>query len=279
MLKRLLIVSLLTVLISACTSQIATPATKTEDVQPIVSNTLPSILTAASTSTALVTSNQSTPTLAMTDTAISACPGAPAPHVTVGQQVTVASADLDKLKLRSEPKISPDTVLMELDTSTRLNIVGGFVCVHSDETGTSYWFWKVEVLPLGVTGWVAEGDAQHYFIAVSTELQSLTAIAFSNTVEASPCANALKPRVMRGEQVSVITEDIDKLKLRSEPKTSPDTIKMELNKATQLKIIDGPICVFSQDAGAYYWFWMVAVLPNGEVGWVAEGDSIRYFIE
>ena len=61
MLKQLLKVSLLTVLISACLSQISTPATKTEDVQPIVSNTLASIPTAESTSTSLATSIQPIP--------------------------------------------------------------------------------------------------------------------------------------------------------------------------------------------------------------------------
>jgi hypothetical protein len=70
----------------------------------------------------------------------------------------------DKLKLRSKPKISPDTVIRELDQFTKLKIVGGTICVTSAETGMSYWLWKVKVISSGETGWVAEGDGQNYFI-------------------------------------------------------------------------------------------------------------------
>ena len=44
----------------------------------------------------------------------------------------------------------------ELDQFTQLSIVQGPVCVYSDETGTSYWFWQVKVISSGEIGWVAE---------------------------------------------------------------------------------------------------------------------------
>jgi hypothetical protein len=87
-----------------------------------------------------------------------------APHVKIGQQVTVLVEDWDKLKLRSRPEISADTVLMELDQYSQLKILDGPTCIYSPETGDSHWFWKVTVIPGGEVGWVAEGDDSHYFI-------------------------------------------------------------------------------------------------------------------
>ena len=92
-----------------------------------------------------------------------ACPG---PHALygVGMQVTVIAENSDKLKLRSEPKISSDTVISELDQFTIMFIMDGPLCVTSSETRISYWLWKVEVISIGKTGWVAEGDGQNSFI-------------------------------------------------------------------------------------------------------------------
>jgi hypothetical protein len=97
----------------------------------------------------------------------SVCPGAAAPHVTFGQLVTVVSDNTDKLKLRSEPKISSDTVIRDLDTSTQLKILGGLVCVQAPDGTASYWFWMVQVVSTGETGWVAEGDSSNYFIELA----------------------------------------------------------------------------------------------------------------
>ena len=79
-------------------------------------------------------------------------------------QVTVIAGNSDKLKLRSDPKISPDTVISELDQFTIMVIMDGPLCVHSAETGISYWLWKVKVISTGKTGWVAEGNGQNDFI-------------------------------------------------------------------------------------------------------------------
>lgn len=274
--KSFLVACLLIILISACTNQVITPAT--EVFQPVASHTLEIFPTDGAISTA---TEQPSPNNDLVDTATasSICPGALAPQVAVGQQVTVVAEDYDKLKLRSKPELSSEVVIMELDKSTKLNVVGGFICVRSNETGTSYWFWQVEVIPSGETGWVAEGDSSHYFILTSGGQHSSTAIASAHTATALVCPGALAPRVVPGQQVTVVAEDTDKLKLRYDPKTSPDTVKQELAQFTQLKIIDGPVCVYSGETGMYYWFWRVAVLPDGEVGWVAEGDSLIYFIQ
>jgi len=165
--KRIIAVTMLIILISACTRQIATPTPSTQDVQPVLSDT--QVVTPQVGAAPLVTeaaAPQSVPTTASVATAIDAsvCPGAAAPHVTFGQLVTVVSDNTDKLKLRSEPKILSDTVIRDLDTATQLKILGGLICVQAPDATTSYWFWMVQVVSTGETGWVAEGDATHYFI-------------------------------------------------------------------------------------------------------------------
>ena len=131
MLKRFIVISLLIVLTSACTAQFTTLTPPTEEVQPVFSNTLAAVPTATATPLVLMATEQPLPPLDF------ACPGAPTPHVNVGQQVVVMVDNSDKLKLRSEHKISPDTVKMDLDQFTQVKILEGPYCVESAETGTS----------------------------------------------------------------------------------------------------------------------------------------------
>ena len=91
------------------------------------------------------------------------------------------------------------------------------------------------------------------------------------------CANAPTPRLNPEQQVTVLVEDWDKLKLRSSAAVDSDNVVMELDQYTQLRILDGPVCVAATDAS--YVFWKVAVIPSGEIGWVAEGDLTHYFIQ
>ena len=265
--KRLLVVSILVLLVSACSSQftVLTPqAEEVQNTQPVPSNSEP-IPTATATSPYISALEIPVPTIDFT------CPGAPPPRVHFNQQVTVIAETFDKLKLRSEPQISPNTVKMELDKFTQLRITGGTNCVYSDETQTSYWFYWVEVIPTGEFGWVAEGDSSHYFIEATSKqpLPTLEAI----------CPGAPAPHITIGQQVTVVVDDTDKLKLRFQPKVSPNTVRRGLNKFTQLRILEGPVCAYSDETHSSYWFWMVAVLPDGEQGWIAEGDLSYYFIE
>ncbi|MEP6896207.1 MAG: hypothetical protein ABI986_11425 [Chloroflexota bacterium] len=168
--KRIIAVSLLIIMISACTREITTPTPSAQAVPPVISNTQGVTPQAGTTPLATeAATQQSVPTSASAATAISdsVCPGAAAPHVAFGQLVTVVSDNTDKLKLRSEPKISADTVIRDLDTSTQLKILGGLVCVQAPDATTSYWFWMVQVVSTGETGWVAEGDSTHYFIELA----------------------------------------------------------------------------------------------------------------
>jgi len=151
---------LLVILTSACSRPVSVSTLPTGEIQSAQS-------AASSTPTPLFNTTNPLPAetstpLIVTATVEAFCPAAP--HVKIGQQVTVLVEDWDKLKLRSKPEVSPDTVLMELDQYSQLKILDGPTCVYSPETGVSYWFWKVTVISGGEVGWVAEGDYSHYFI-------------------------------------------------------------------------------------------------------------------
>jgi len=262
--KRFIAVSLLIILISACTRQVTTPTPLVGTVQPVFS-TVESALTV--TATPLIVGATEQPV----STADVNCPGAPALHVAIGQQVTVVVDDTDKLKLREIPEISPDTEVKGLDEFTQLKILEGPECAASTDPEVSYWFWKVEVLPNGEIGWVAEGDSINYFIEIASELPAPTSD--------SNCPGAPAPHVAIGQEVTVVVDDTDKLKLRATPAISPDTEVTVLDKLTHLKILEGPVCVSTTDPEVSYWFWKVEVISTGKIGWVAEGNSLNNFIE
>ena len=155
--KSLIVISLLLVLTSACNQSYDSVEPSTEQVQfaqPMATLTPTSLLN-------MVNSVPTQTPSIVTPTAELSC-AAPAPHVKAGQQVTVTVEDWDKLKLRSEPALSLDTIVMELNQYTQLRILDGPVCVSS--TDSAFLFWKVAVIPSGEIGWVAEGDSLHYFI-------------------------------------------------------------------------------------------------------------------
>ncbi len=106
-----------------------------------------------------------------------------------------------------------------------------------------------------------------------------TAVAASPIPGTQSSCAAPVPRVAIGDKVLVRVEDWDKLKLRSTAEVSSSNVLMDLDQYAQLKILDGPICVYSADTGYSYYFWKVVVIPSGEIGWVAEGDYTHYFIE
>lgn len=284
--KRFSPISLLIILISACTDQgnaSTPPLEKVQSTQPAPSNTVewestPPTITA---SPDLAATEKAIPRPTFIDTAtapFSACPGAPGPYAAIGNQVTVVAEDVDKLKLRSEPKISPDTVIRELNRFTQLKIVGGPLCVQSDKTGTSYWFWQVYIPLSKEIGWIAEGDAQHSFIVVSVGKQYLPSTATAQTAPTALACPGPHAPYGAGMQVTVIAGNSDKLKLRSEPKISPDTVISELDQFTIMFIMDGPLCVTSHETRISYWLWKVKIISIGKTGWVAEGDGQNHFI-
>jgi hypothetical protein len=156
--KSFIAVFLLIILSSSCSRPlVSTPAAEQiQFAQPMATATPTALFSMTNTAAT------QTPSV-VTATAAPSC-SAPAPYVQIGQKVTVTVENWDKLKLRSKPEISSDTVILDLEQYSQLEILEGPECASSAETGDSYWFWKVKVLPSGEIGWVAEGDSSHYFI-------------------------------------------------------------------------------------------------------------------
>lgn len=283
--KRFILVFLMIVLTSACTQQVNVVVPTSEEVQntqPVSSGTKES----ETTSPEPVVTEKAlphptfVPTIAPADTAtevFSACPGAPGPYAAIGKTVTVVAEDADKLKLRSEPKTLPETVKRELNRFTQLQIMDGPVCVRDAQV--PYWYWQVKVLPDGETGWVAEGDVRHSFIVVSVGQVYVPPTATAYTPPTPSKCLVSHAAFSTGMPVIVIAANSDKLKLRSEPKISPDTILRRLDQFTSLQIVDGPVCVTDSEVGISYWFWKVKVISTGKTGWVAEGDGQNYYLE
>jgi hypothetical protein len=270
--KRFFITFLSVILLSACSFQSVTLTPPPQPAQPTPLNAQESNATATSTPLVLL------PTYALpTSTAIASCPDAPLPHIMLGQQVTVMVEDFDKLRLHEIPDASPTTALKELPQFTQLKVLEGPVCVPSTDAQGQYLFWKVQVVPSGEIGWVAEGDSLHYFVEAPTPQPTMTVVVQLPT--ALTCPGAPTTHISVGQKVTVITEDYDKLKLRSDPSFSSEYAK-ELAKFTQLKVLDGPMCIASTEPGVSYLFWKVEVLDTtGTTGWIAEGNAFYYFVQ
>ncbi len=84
------------------------------------------------------------------------CVGAPVSRVKVGEVITVSADDPRPLNVRIQPSLQAE-VLARLDPGTTTLIVSGPVCE------ASYLWWQV-LLDDGSQGWVAEGDADTYYI-------------------------------------------------------------------------------------------------------------------
>jgi hypothetical protein len=156
--KSFIAIFLSVVLLSTCSRAYVPstpPAQEFQFAQPMATGTPPPLFNTATQTPSVVTA-----------TAAASCP-APAPHVQIGQKVTVTVENWDKLKLRSKPEISSETVILDLAQYSQLEILEGPECVSSAASGDTYWFWKAKVLPSGEIGWVAEGDFSHYFFEKS----------------------------------------------------------------------------------------------------------------
>ncbi len=140
---------------------------------------------------------------------------------------------------------------------------------------------NVTTLPTGENQFaqpMASPTATALFNTTSSN-SSLTPTPLVVTATGESLCAAPVPRLAIGDKVLVTVEDWDKLKLRSKPEVSSSNILMELDQYSQLKVLDGPVCVYSAETGYSYFFWKVVVISSGETGWVAEGDYTHYFLE
>ena len=82
------------------------------------------------------------------------CVGAPPSQVSLGILARVTFTDGRALNVRTEPN---GTVMLQLEEGTPFNIVSGPLC------GGNFTWWEIRLANQS-TGWVAEGDAQNYYI-------------------------------------------------------------------------------------------------------------------
>lgn len=82
------------------------------------------------------------------------CTGAPPSQVSVGMLARVTFTDGRPLNMRDQPN---GTVIQQIDEGTPFNIVSGPLC------GGDYTWWEIRLFNR-TTGWVAEGDAENYYI-------------------------------------------------------------------------------------------------------------------
>lgn len=91
------------------------------------------------------------------------CPNAPSPRVQVGDSARITFTDGTTTRLRSVPEAG-DNIIDNLPEGTEFKIIEGPVCYPRPGRSDAYVYWKVNVPSRNVTGWLAEGDANGYYI-------------------------------------------------------------------------------------------------------------------
>ena len=105
-----------------------------------------------------------TPTSTITVTPEFACPNAPEMQLKLGDMARVTFTDGPSVRLRRDPVVVDDNIIKLLGEGTKLEIIGGPECAVVPETGAAMVFWQIRIPGNPLTGWVAEGDAQNYYI-------------------------------------------------------------------------------------------------------------------
>lgn len=85
------------------------------------------------------------------------CVGAAESRLQTGMEAVVGDDDPSPLRLRAEPNIGGD-ILGNYDPGTSVNVIGGPRCADG------FWWWQVYVPSADVSGWMAEGSGQDYFL-------------------------------------------------------------------------------------------------------------------
>ena len=104
------------------------------------------------------------PTSTLTATPEFVCPNAPKSQLNVGDIARVTDSKGPALRLRRDPVVANNNILKLLRKGTKFEIIAGPECVPVPDTGTSYIFWQIQIPGDPLKGWVAEGDANNYFI-------------------------------------------------------------------------------------------------------------------
>lgn len=68
------------------------------------------------------------------------------------------------LRVRSQPVLNPDFILTQIPEAFAFEIIGGPACTSVPLSEDSLVFWEIDMPTRELTGWVAEGNAEGYFI-------------------------------------------------------------------------------------------------------------------
>jgi uncharacterized protein YraI len=230
------------------------PFTPLDDLQPTPT------ITPSATATATATDALTTPQV--TSEPVTEQTATPSPTLEPVETllVTVQSA-AQAVNVRGEPSLQGEVVA----TASR----GQTLSAIGRNTGADW----ILVESSTFTGWIAAT-----LLAVDGDFQTLPIVADDSpttpTFTPSPapaafvCPDAPAPRLTDFAQGRVIQEI--GISFRAGPRTSDELISFIPNQAI-INIIGGPNCF-----DGFVW-WQVSY--DGEIGWVAEGDVVNYYIE
>jgi hypothetical protein len=91
------------------------------------------------------------------------CPLAPAPRLKIGDTARIGFSTGEKTRLRSAPE-SGDNLVGVVVEGTDLKVIDGPVCYPRPGRNDAYIYWKVRVISTSKEGWMAEGDANEYYM-------------------------------------------------------------------------------------------------------------------
>ncbi len=118
------------------------------------------------------------------------CPNAPPSRLIPGELAIVLPDDPSPLRLRAQPSLAAN-VIAELPANTRLEIIGGPTCAEG------FLWYRIATRTRGdLSGWVAEGTANQYFIGLEGSSSKVT-LPRKLLNPSDPNAQALKPGLYR----------------------------------------------------------------------------------
>ncbi|MEP7285522.1 MAG: SH3 domain-containing protein [Chloroflexota bacterium] len=201
------------------------------------------------------------------------CPGTPSTRLLIGMRAHVTPVPVEQylspLRVRQMPS-KQGVEVMQLGLNDQFLVVAGPACADG------YLWWQINV-DNGVNGWVAEGTTASYFVEplnngiTSTPTETLTPTV---AIVQTKCGNA--PPTALAVGIAAIVRPAaqgrtpNSIRLRDKAGTTGKFIG-NLPEGVVFNVISGPTC-----ADGYLW-WQISA-ENGVKGWVAEGDSTKYYI-
>jgi serine/threonine protein kinase len=170
-------------------------------------------------------------------------------HLHVGDSAFV-SYDGGKNRIRSEPDVSKDNGVGEIQPGEVVRIVDGPVCNYG------WILWEVET-SRQETGWTPESDGDEFWLLPLTTRQI--------------CEGALPARLVIGKKAKVNEEPADSNLIRTGPSRFDEVIG-KIKPGNWMMVLEGPVC------GEKANWWKVECLTTGVVGWTMEGNLEIYYL-